>query len=145
MYSVLLPIDGSEERAAAQAEMAASLPRAADSVRATILRVFDDRKTAESTSVGQLTAGQAAQDALLDAGVAVDTETTYGDPAEEILRAAEAVDADLIVLGGRKRSPLGSLLFGSVSQAVTLDATRPVVVTGGVAEREDAERPAAAG
>jgi len=145
MYSVLLPIDGSEERAEAQARMVTSLPDAGDSVRATLLRVFEDRQTAESTSVGQLTAGQVAEDVLLDAGVAVDSKTTYGDAAEEILRTADEVDADLIVLGGRKRSPLGSLLFGSVSQAVTLDATRPVVVTGGVEEREETERPAATG
>jgi nucleotide-binding universal stress UspA family protein len=137
MYRVLVPIDGSEERAAAQSKMVASLPGADESVEATLLRVFDDRQTAESTSVGQLTAGQVAEDALLNAGVSVETRSTYGDPAEEILRVADEIDAELIVLGGRKRSPLGSFLFGSVSQAVTIDASRPVVVTGDEAERTE--------
>jgi hypothetical protein len=62
----------------------------------------------------------------------------HGDPPEEIIRAAEEVDADRILLGGRKRSPLGSLLFGSVTQEVMLDTTRPVVVTGGA---ETTEKP----
>jgi nucleotide-binding universal stress UspA family protein len=145
MYHVLVPLDGSEARAAAQAEMVTSLPGAGESVQATLLRVFDDRQTAESTSVGQLTAGQVAEDALLEAGVAVESRTTHGDPAEEILRTADDVDANLVVLGGRKRSPLGSLLFGSVSQEVTLDASRPVVVTGGVEEREEPEPATTAG
>lgn len=61
-----------------------------------------------------------------------------GEPAAEILRAAETMNADVILLGGRKRTPLGSLVFGSVSQSVLLDATMPVVITGGVGERERA-------
>jgi nucleotide-binding universal stress UspA family protein len=80
-----------------------------------------------------------AQDSLRTSGVRVETATRWGDPAEQILQAADEIDADMIVLGGRKRSPLGSLLFGSVSQAVTLDATRPVVITGGSEEAEASE------
>jgi nucleotide-binding universal stress UspA family protein len=139
MYRVLVPIDSSEERTAAQVEAVASLPDAAGSVEATLLYVFEDRETAESTSVTQLRTGGTAEQRLLDRGVAVETASRYGDPAEEILEVADEIDADLIVLGGRKRSPLGSLLFGSVSQAVTLDATRPVVVTGGIRESEAEE------
>jgi nucleotide-binding universal stress UspA family protein len=139
MYRVVVPIDSSESRTAAQVETVASLPGADGSVEATLLHVFEDRDTAESTSVTQLRTGGTAEQRLLDRGVAVETASRYGDPAEEILGAAEEVDADLIVLGGRKRSPLGSLLFGSVSQAVTLDATRPVVITGGVKESETEE------
>ena len=147
MYRVLVPIDSSEERTAAQVEAVASLPDAAGSVEATLLYVFEDRETAESTSVTQLRTGGTAEQRLLDRGVAVETASRYGDPAEEILEVADEIDADLIVLGGRKRSPLGSLLFGSVSQAVTLDATRPGVVTGGVkqsATEEEEEEPAPA-
>ncbi|SFS89849.1 universal stress protein [Halostagnicola kamekurae] len=50
-----------------------------------------------------------------------------GDPAEEILDRAAAVDARYIVIGGRPRSPVGKALFGSVTQSVLLDADRPVV------------------
>ncbi|MGA8978424.1 MAG: universal stress protein [Pedococcus sp.] len=42
--------------------------------------------------------------------------------AEEILRVAEAEEADLIVIGMRHRSPVGKLFLGSTSQQVLLDA-----------------------
>jgi nucleotide-binding universal stress UspA family protein len=48
-------------------------------------------------------------------------------PADEILSAAEAVDAGLIVIGLRRRSPVGKLFLGSSSQQVLLDADCPVV------------------
>jgi len=48
-------------------------------------------------------------------------------PAEEILTAAEDTDADLIVIGLRRRSPVGKLFLGSSSQQVILDAACPVV------------------
>ncbi len=48
-------------------------------------------------------------------------------PAEELLQAATDVGADLIVIGLRKRSPVGKLFLGSSSQQVILDAACPVV------------------
>ena len=50
-----------------------------------------------------------------------------GFPAREIVHYAAAVDADFVVVGGRKRSPVGKVLFGSVTQSVLLGADRPVV------------------
>ncbi|ELY62969.1 UspA domain-containing protein [Natrinema versiforme JCM 10478] len=50
-----------------------------------------------------------------------------GNTAEEILNYATEVDSRYIVLGGRKRSPVGKALFGSVTQSILLDADRPVV------------------
>ena len=48
-------------------------------------------------------------------------------PAEEILQAASDVGAELIVIGLRRRSPVGKLFLGSSSQQVILDAACPVV------------------
>ncbi|MEF8814477.1 MAG: universal stress protein, partial [Halovenus sp.] len=120
----------SEERATAQASATTGLPHAEDSVTATVLRVFDDEGTAEKTSVEQTPAGKVLVDALQETGVAIETETRHGDPEVQIVNVAEERDADMIILGGRKRSPLGALVFGSVSQSVILDSERPVAVTG---------------
>jgi len=52
-----------------------------------------------------------------------------GEVADDIIEDAEARDIDQIVLGGRKRSPAGKILFGSVTQEVLLNTDRPVTVT----------------
>ncbi len=49
------------------------------------------------------------------------------DPAEELLNAAEERHADFIVIGLRRRSPVGKLLLGSNAQRVLLDAACPVL------------------
>ncbi|MEH3034640.1 MAG: universal stress protein [Aeromicrobium erythreum] len=47
--------------------------------------------------------------------------------ADEILDRAEGVDADLVVIGQRRRSPVGKVLLGSTSQRIILEAPCPVV------------------
>lgn len=60
-----------------------------------------------------------------------------GDASKEILRYARENDAEYIVLGGRKRSPVGKALFGSVTQSVLLNADRPVVAVRVEPEEEE--------
>ncbi|MFL6175162.1 MAG: universal stress protein [Ornithinibacter sp.] len=48
-------------------------------------------------------------------------------PADELLAAAAEADATLIVIGLRRRSPLGHLITGSTAQQVLLDATCDVL------------------
>ena len=50
-----------------------------------------------------------------------------GDPAEELVEYGREVDAEYVVVSGRKRSPLGQAVFGSVTQSLLLEADRPVV------------------
>ncbi|MGW5670512.1 universal stress protein [Micromonospora sp. NPDC003776] len=63
------------------------------------------------------------------AGVEVDfrQEAHAGDLAEEVVRVAEAVDASVVVIGLRRRSPVGKLIMGSAAQRILLDADRPVL------------------
>ena len=145
MYRVLMPVDSSESRGRAQAAAVAELPAADEAVEVTLLYVFaedvsmseasleraEGGQREEDTSPEQIVGGRAAATVLGEAGVSVDQLSRFGDPATEILAAAEDIDADCIVLGGRKRSPGESLVFGSVSQVVLLEADRPVTITGG--------------
>jgi len=48
----------------------------------------------------------------------VQTETGWGDPAEQIIDVARRVEADTIVMGRRGLGRLSGLLLGSVSQKV---------------------------
>jgi nucleotide-binding universal stress UspA family protein len=49
------------------------------------------------------------------------------DPADDLVNVAEEVDADLIVIGLRRRSPVGKLILGSNAQRVLLDSSCPVL------------------
>lgn len=49
------------------------------------------------------------------------------EPAEEIVTLADELGATLIVIGLRRRSPVGKLLLGSNAQQILLDANCPVV------------------
>lgn len=136
MYHVLMPIDTDEKRAHAQAQAVKALPDAAEAVEVTLLYVGEDDQT--SGTLRELDAGERAVEFLTDDGpvATLETEIRQGDVAEEILDAAAAHDVDLIVLGGRKRSPMGSLVFGSVSTDVLTNARRPVMITGDYLQSE---------
>ena len=67
----------------------------------------------------------------------LDFRVATGKPATEILRAARATNADLIVIGSHGRSGLQKMFFGSTTERVLRETTVPVLVT-----RE--ERPASA-
>jgi nucleotide-binding universal stress UspA family protein len=49
------------------------------------------------------------------------------DPADEVLDAAEAAGAKMIVIGIRHRTPVGKLILGSTAQRILLDAKVPVL------------------
>ena len=50
------------------------------------------------------------------------------DPADDILDAVEHDDVDLVILGIRKRTPIGKILLGSTSQRVAIESPVPVVM-----------------
>lgn len=49
------------------------------------------------------------------------------EPAEDLIAVAEEVEADFIVIGLRRRTPVGKLILGSNAQRILLDASCPVL------------------
>ena len=49
------------------------------------------------------------------------------DPAEDLINVAAEVSANVIVIGLRRRSPVGKLILGSNAQRILLDAPCPVL------------------
>ncbi len=68
------------------------------------------------------------QTKLESAGVRVQVRRdVVPDIADAVLDVAGEVDATLVVVGIRPRSPVGKMLLGSVAQRVILDAHCPVL------------------
>ncbi|HEU4586380.1 MAG TPA: universal stress protein [Gemmatimonadaceae bacterium] len=81
----------------------------------------------------ELDAGSWLQRVASDAGLdrpEVSTLVKAGDPADEILAAAERLDVDLIVMGSSSRG-LRAAILGSVAREIVRSAKRPVLVVRG--------------
>lgn len=55
------------------------------------------------------------------------TELPSGRVADAVLRVADNIDAEYIVVGTRKKTPVGKVMLGSVAQTVLLNAEVPVL------------------
>jgi nucleotide-binding universal stress UspA family protein len=133
MYQVLVPIDDSVERGIKQAEFVSNLPCANEEVEATlthILRSEEENAPEPMQTPERVKSVSEAKDHLESTGVSVSVTEDSSPPQEGILDRAENIDADIIVMGGRKRSPAGKVLFGSVTQSILLNTERAVAVTG---------------
>jgi nucleotide-binding universal stress UspA family protein len=128
MYEVVVGVDRDESRARACARAVAGLPGDPAETRVTVVHSFQDNPT--GASAPQMAAVRAARERLEAAGVTVEVAESSGDPAEVILAVAEEVDADLVVVAARRRSPAGKALFGSTTQALVSRSPLPVLVPG---------------
>lgn len=136
---IIVPVDGSEGAARA-AVFAADLARATNSP-IQLLHVFSPTSNelmgmahlprTEIDSISHEAADIAfvkAREAIGNADdLTIEEKSVWGEPREEIVAAAEATDA-LIVMGRRGLGKMQKLIIGSVSDAVIRTAHRPVTV-----------------
>jgi nucleotide-binding universal stress UspA family protein len=71
---------------------------------------------------------EAVRAELAESGIAYETaQVPAVDPADELVRVAHEVNAELIVIGLRPRTPVGKFIMGSSAQSVLLAADCPVL------------------
>ncbi|RQG94217.1 universal stress protein [Natrarchaeobius chitinivorans] len=126
MADILLAVDTDETRATRQVETILDL--SFDSPAVTILHTFTENPS--GASVNQVKSARLVESRLEEAGIDVTLAEQSGDPAEQIIAFARENEMDAICLAGRKRSPAGKALFGSVTQEVILNTDLPVLIAG---------------
>lgn len=132
-YRLLLAIGDDEDHAFAQARYVTTLPVAGDAVVVTLTHVLHGEELEtprEFKSAQNVGAVRHVRDWLTDHGIETevrDVEYPY-PPTKGIVALADKIDADAIVLSGRKRGAVENALFGSVVQSIMKATTRPVVI-----------------
>ncbi len=104
--------------------------------RLLIVNVLEKRRLTGGGSHDRVDQARAERETLLvkvvrsarDAGVKAEFLVWQGDPGDSIAAAAEAEQADLVVVGTRGRSGAERMLLGSVSDHVVRHAECPVLV-----------------
>ncbi|WIV68730.1 universal stress protein [Natrialbaceae archaeon AArc-T1-2] len=139
MFRVLLPVDTGEERALKSAEAVVSLPESTEKVEVTILNVQPNVNVSDGEGHADSSdwydeddfpdSMEQTKDYLESNGVSVNLRREHANPSEIIVDIAEEIKADRIVMSGRKRTPVGKVLFGSTTQSVLLNSDIPVTVT----------------
>lgn len=91
-----------------------------------------DTEEALTSGIGDLVAaaaeGQGVPGLEWQVVVATSEASTIDDTAGAVLEAVERSGADLLVIGARRRSPVGKAFLGSVTQSILLDSALPVLV-----------------
>ena len=138
MYDdILLPTDGGErmdaviERAVDIAAQRGGTLHALSVVDTNVSLTLDEALTDAVEAELEMNAERAVErvvDAASDAGVESDGTVRRGRPSDEILAHAEAIDADLIVMGTRGADGHERQMLGSVSQDVITESSRPTFV-----------------
>ncbi|HET7476060.1 MAG TPA: universal stress protein [Dermatophilaceae bacterium] len=113
----------------------AALRRAAEEAvlrksRMVVVNSVRPGRSPEASAGDQLDAELAEIQARLDqAGVAYEVRHVQrnGEPSEDLISVAEEEDAGFIVIGLRRRTPVGKLILGSNAQRILLDAPCPVL------------------
>jgi nucleotide-binding universal stress UspA family protein len=82
---------------------------------------------ATSAAAAGAEGGGTLAERLAAAGVEHEVVVPDGDLAESIVQTAVRVGAELIVIGLRRRSPVGKLILGAGAQRILLESPCPVL------------------
>lgn len=66
-------------------------------------------------------------DRSIDDSTSINYQGRMGKPNEKIVNEAERHGCSYLVIGGRKRSPVGKAVFGSTTQSILLNSKTPVI------------------
>ncbi len=132
---IVVPFDGSE-RSGAILPLVEAFARTYESL-VTLLHVASEATPlpmgAPTVATGIIPTDEEAEEVLAPAvkflrraGVEVEPQVARGDPADEVLAAAE--EASLVMMTTHGRSGMDRWLFGSVAEKVLRSCTRPLVV-----------------
>lgn len=131
---VVLAVDGSAASKRAlqfllrsMTPMPATGGRAQEPVTVTVVHAMPFLNYPELREAGAALV-KACSEKLLEAGYGVEQVSTIGNPADEILKAAETLEANLIVTGAKGLGAVGRFLLGSVSTRVVQHAHCSVLV-----------------
>ncbi|MCS6787399.1 MAG: universal stress protein [Thiobacillaceae bacterium] len=138
-YRILLPVDGSEgslraaRHVAAMARLIPGLEVHVLSVQAPgddwmVRRLITPEELAELEQEWSKAAMDPACDILKDAGIEPHCHLAQGEVAASIVRLAQELGCDQIVMGTRGQSTLAGLLMGSVATKVLHLSPIPVTL-----------------
>lgn len=142
MYRVLMAVDDDEEQLEKQINAVSDLPDHGE-ISVAMLYVHEEVNIAPDEAGSRVIESinenldklqdapdiiETGRDKLTEQGIDVEISTGKGDPASVILNTAADNEANVICVGGGRRSSVGKAMFGSIAQSVILDSERPVIV-----------------
>lgn len=72
-----------------------------------------------------------AETVLREAAIEYEVRGVVGEEGDALVELAETIDADLMYVQGKGRTPTGKALFGSTAQTILLNAPCPVTYVRG--------------
>jgi nucleotide-binding universal stress UspA family protein len=91
--------------------------------------IINSLRGGEETTSEHISDGKDALDIINDGLTEATSECHQfirgNEPVEDLLQSAKEFDADEIVIGVRKRSPVGKIVFGSTARDLLLEVSRP--------------------
>jgi nucleotide-binding universal stress UspA family protein len=135
MYRIVQAIDNKVDRSLDQARTIIGLAEDSELITVTITHGFEFK--GPDDEITDLKSVQRVIERFDEHDITYELRSKQAEPATFVLETTDEIDADLICVGGRTRSPVGKVLFGSVAQQIILGSDRPVLVAERSTSEED--------